>query len=202
MTLNTDLALLILRLVMGSLLVGHGAQKLFGWFGGSGFTSIKAFMESLGLRPAAGWAFVGGMAEFAGGALILLGFLGPLGPIAVICDMVVAIATVHWGKPIWVTEGGAEFPLTNIAIALALIFAGVGRYSLDGVLGLAIPLWITELAIAAGVVAILVGLVSRASLVPAPARAAENRVEWDRTRHAVWSTLKGACTQWRAWLPR
>lgn len=132
-------ALLILRLVTGFLLMGHGSQKLFGWFGGPGVTRTAGWLESLGLRPGRPWALLGGFAEFCGGILLAAGFLNPIGPILVVAAMLTAWTQVHRGKPIWVTSGGAELPLTNLAIALAIWLAGPGAYSLDAALGLHVP---------------------------------------------------------------
>ncbi|HXH82852.1 MAG TPA: DoxX family protein, partial [Candidatus Tectomicrobia bacterium] len=116
----TDLALLALRATTGSLLAGHGAQKLFGSFGGPGLEGAAGMFESIGLKPGRLWATVGGAAEFGGGALTALGLLNPLGPLAIISVMTMAWLKAHRGKPIWVTSGGAELPLTNIAVALAV----------------------------------------------------------------------------------
>ncbi|BBL78503.1 hypothetical protein RxyAA322_03570 [Rubrobacter xylanophilus] len=142
-----DLSALLLRLVTGSLLAGHGAQKLFGWFGGPGMEGTSGFMESLGLRPGRTWAAIGGASEFGGGTLTALGFLNPLGPLGIIAAMSMASVTAHRGKPIWVTEGGAELPVTNMAVAAALMLNGPGRYSLDRALGLRLPRWLAPLAL-------------------------------------------------------
>jgi len=125
------LGLLILRLTAGGLLAGHGAQKLFGSFGGSGLEGTAGWLESLGLRPGSRWALLAGGGEFGGGVLTALGFLHPIGPLMMLGPMSIAVSKVHWGKPIWVTEGGAELPLTNIAVGLALACTIPGRYSLD-----------------------------------------------------------------------
>ena len=77
-----------------------------------------------------------GLSEFGGGVLTLLGFLNPIGPIGVIGSMAMATITAHGGKPIWVTEGGAELPVTNIAAATALVVNGPGKWSLDRALGI------------------------------------------------------------------
>ena len=135
----TDLARLIVRLVMGGLLAGHGAQKLFGWFGGGGPEGTAGMMESLDMRPAPRWAFLAGASEFGGGLLTALGALNPLGPLGVIGSMTMATTKVHWGKPIWVTSGGAELPITNLSIATALMIVGPGRYSIDHALGIRLP---------------------------------------------------------------
>src|SRR5215218_7557052 len=146
-----NLAALLLRLVLGGLLAGHGAQKLFGSFSGPGIEGTSGFMEMLGLKPGRPWAVLAGLSEFGGGVLTVLGFLNPLGPIGVIGAMAMATTTAHKGKPIWVTEGGAELPVTNIAAATALILNGPGKWSLDRALGLSLPRWLAPL----GLVAIL-----------------------------------------------
>lgn len=115
-----DLGLLALRLTAGGLIAGHGAQKLFGVFGGYGLEGTAGWIESMGLKPGKTWAQLAGASEFGSGLLTALGFLGPLGPISTLAPMTIAWATVHAGKPIWVTSGGAELPLTNMAIATAL----------------------------------------------------------------------------------
>jgi putative oxidoreductase len=135
----TDLARLIVRLVMGGLLAGHGAQKLFGWFGGGGPEATAGMMESLEMRPAHRWALLAGASEFGGGLLTALGALNPLGPLGVIGSMTMATTKVHCGKPIWTTSGGAELPLTNLSIAAALMIVGPGRYSVDHALGIRLP---------------------------------------------------------------
>src|ERR687894_2549910 len=118
----SNLAALILRVVLGSLLAGHGAQKLFGSFEGPGLEGTSGFMEMLGLRPGRPWAVLAGLSEFGGGVLTVLGLLNPLGPLGVIGSMSMATTKAHWGKPIWVTEGGAELPVLNIAAAPVALF--------------------------------------------------------------------------------
>ncbi|HEV8191663.1 MAG TPA: DoxX family protein [Ktedonobacterales bacterium] len=137
-----NLALLVLRVTAGSLLAGHGAQKLFGWFGGSGQDGTAKWLESMGLKPGKGWAIAAGGSEFGGGLLMILGFLNPLGPLSALGSMGMATATAHRGKPIWVTSGGAELPVTNAAITTALMLAGPGDISLDRALGTKLPRWV------------------------------------------------------------
>lgn len=149
-----DLGLLVLRLVPGMLLTGHGSQKLFGWFGGSGIERTSGWMESIGLRPGRMWGPMAGLSEFMSGVLTSLGLFHPLGPIMSLAPMGMAMAKVHWGKPIWVTEGGAELPATNMAMAVSLIFTGPGRFSMDRILGIRVPWFVVALvglATAAGV---------------------------------------------------
>lgn len=143
-----NLAALILRLVLGGLLAGHGAQKLFGWFNGPGLQGTSGFMEMLGLKPGRPWAYLAGLSEFGGGVLTALGLLNPVGPTSVIGAMAMATTTAHGGKPIWVTEGGAELPVTNIAASTALILGGPGKYSLDRVFGIKLPAWLAPLGLA------------------------------------------------------
>lgn len=131
-----DLALFALRIVVGLLMAGHGAQKLFGSFGGHGIAGTGQFFESLGLRPGQRHARVAGLGEFAGGLLLALGLLTPLGAAAIIGVMTVAILTVHGPKGPWVTDGGYEYNLVLITIAFALASAGPGGWSLDRALGL------------------------------------------------------------------
>jgi putative oxidoreductase len=133
---------LIVRLVQGSLMAGHGAQKLFGLFGGHGLEGTSGFMEMLGLRPGRPWAYLAGLSEFGGGVLTALGLLNPLGPLGVIGAMSMATRKAHWGKPIWVTEGGAELPVLNIAISTALMIREPDAYSLDRLLGIRLPAWV------------------------------------------------------------
>ena len=159
-----NLAALILRAGLGGLLAGHGAQKLFGSFNGPGLEGTSGFMEMLGLRPGRPWAILAGVSEFGGGVLTVLGLLNPLGPTSVIGSMAMATATAHRGKPIWVTEGGAELPVTNIAASTALILSGPGKYSLDRALGIRLPAWIAPLGLAVVVLSVL--YTDRASETP------------------------------------
>jgi putative oxidoreductase len=147
-----DIGLLALRGVAGGLLTGHGGQKLFGWFSGPGMEGTTQFMGSLGLEPAKPWAGMAGGSEFAGGVLTTLGLFHPIGPILKLGPMLTAIRQMHWQTPIWATEGGAELPLTNLAIGVALATNEPGRISLDYFLGIKIPKIVT-LAVLAGVIA-------------------------------------------------
>jgi putative oxidoreductase len=133
---------MIVRVVQGSLMAGHGAQKLFGSFGGPGLEGTSGFMEMLGMRPGRLWAYLAGLSEFGGGVLTALGLLNPIGPLGVIGSMSMATRKAHWGKPIWVTEGGAELPVLNIAISTALMIREPDRYSLDRLVGIRLPGWV------------------------------------------------------------
>ncbi len=137
-----ELAPMIVRLAQGSLMAGHGAQKLFGSFGGPGLEGTSGFMEMLGMRPGRPWAYLAGLSEFGGGVLTALGLFNPLGPLGIIASMSMATRKAHWGKPIWVTEGGAELPVLNIAISTALMIREPDGFSLDRLLGIRLPRWV------------------------------------------------------------
>ena len=129
---------LILRVTVGLLLVGHGAQKLFGWFGGHGLSGTAQWLASIGFRPARVWALLAGILEFGGGLLFTLGLFTPLGSLGIGASMLTAIAKIHWPK-LWVTEGGLELPLVNRAVVIAVGLMGPGTVSLDNAFGTALP---------------------------------------------------------------
>ena len=130
-----DIGLLILRLVIGTLFIGHGTQKLFGWWNGGGPAGTARFFDHVGFRPAPPLAIVAGLTETGGGSLILLGLLTPLGAAGVIGVMTAAGVVVHLPNGLWNTNGGIELPLMNAAAAAALAFSGPGRYSVDRLIG-------------------------------------------------------------------
>ena len=124
-----------LRATIGPLFVGHGAQKLFGSFGGHGLEGTGGYFESLGLRPGKRHATAAGAAELAGGALLTLGALTPVGASLVSGTMITAIRKAHAKNGPWATEGGYEYNLALAAAALALADIGPGPVSLDRALG-------------------------------------------------------------------
>jgi putative oxidoreductase len=165
-----DAGVLLLRLTAGGLMAGHGAQKLFGWFGGYGLEGTSGWLESMGMKPGRRWAIAAGGSEFGGGLLTALGLMHPIGPISMLGSMAVATRKVHWGKPIWVTEGGAELPVINIAVGIALSLVDPGRFSADRAVGLQVPKSVSMMAL----VAVLLGvLASEATQAPVPETAAE-----------------------------
>ena len=115
----------------------------------------SGFMEMLGMRPGRPWAYMAGLSEFGGGVLTALGLFNPLGPLGIIGSMTMATRKAHWGKPIWVTEGGAELPVTNIAVATALLLNGPGKYSLDRALGIRLPGWVAPLGLVGVLITVL-----------------------------------------------
>ncbi len=164
-----DWGLAVVRGVTGGLMVGHGAQKLFGVFEGPGLQGTGAFMESLGLKPGHIWGTTAALSEFGGGALTALGLFHPLGPIGTISAMSMAWGKAHAGKPIWATSGGAELPLTNIGVAVGLLLAGPGDISLDNALGSELPRPLAVLALVGAAAAVAYGLMQP----PAPQSAGQ-----------------------------
>lgn len=130
-----SVGLLVLRLVLGVIFVAHGAQKLFGAFGGPGLKGTAGFHEQLGIKPPYLMAVMAGLAEFVGGILIAVGFLTPLAALALVATMVVATLTVHLKNGFFAMNGGYEFNLALAAMALALVFTGAGAFSIDGIIG-------------------------------------------------------------------
>jgi putative oxidoreductase len=130
------IALLIARLILGGGIFAHGAQKLFGWFGGYGIKGTGGFMESMGFKPGNLFAAAAGLGEAGGGLLTALGIGGPIGPALVIMVMIVAILTVHLKNGFWQTNTGYELNTMYISGVLILAFVGFGPYSLDTVLGI------------------------------------------------------------------
>ncbi len=131
-----EIGLFVLRLVVGGFLAGHGAQKLFGSFGGKGNDGTAQFFESIGMRPGRQNALAAGALEFVGGLLILFGLFTPLGALAITAVMTVAILSVHAKNGPWTTDGGYEYNLAIMAAVFALAGVGAGSISLDNAFGL------------------------------------------------------------------
>lgn len=158
-----SLGLLIARLVLGLLLAAHGAQKLFGWFGGYGLNATGEFMVTLGFPNGRLFAGLSGLGEFTAGLLIALGFLGPIGPAIAVAVMIVAMRTVHRTHGLFATNNGIELPLLYATGATGFAFIEFGRYSLDAALGLT-TFWTAPVIVGAlliGVVGALVNLAIR-----------------------------------------
>jgi putative oxidoreductase len=130
-----DQGILIARLVIGSIMAAHGAQKAFGWFGGYGLAGTGAFFENLGFKPGKLFAAAAAYGEIISGVLIATGFLGPIGPALLLSVMVVAAVTVHW-HGLFASSNGIELPLLYAIIGVTIALTGPGRYSLDALLGL------------------------------------------------------------------
>jgi putative oxidoreductase len=170
------LGITVLRLLVGGLFMGHGLQKLMGWFGGSGREATGQMFHSIGLRPGRLHATAAGAAETAGGAMLATGFLTPLGASMITGSMTVAVHKVHWRNGIWNTNQGFEYNAVLMASALAIASAGPGPLSLDHALGTERSGALIGLAsVAAGALggAAIVNLASRAPEEP-EATEAEN----------------------------
>ncbi|KOR76775.1 DoxX family protein [Paenibacillus solani] len=129
-----DLGLLILRLVVGLSFMAHGAQKLFGWFGGYGPKGTGGWMESIGIKPGVAVAVLSGLMELVGGLLFAAGFLTVLGAALITLTMLGAIVKVHGQNGYWATANGYEYNLLLIAVSVAVALTGAGAYSLDAVI--------------------------------------------------------------------
>ena len=160
---DANAGLLIARLILGTLIAAHGSQKLFGWLGGYGLAGTGGFFEQLGFRPGRAFAAAASVSEIAAGVLLVLGFLGPIGPALLVSVMIVAAVSVHWGHGLFAATNGIEVPLLYATGGLTLALTGPGAYSLDAALGLD-RLWSPGLkwaAIGAGVLAGVVNLAAR-----------------------------------------
>jgi putative oxidoreductase len=184
-----DLALLVLRVVVGLFFAGHGAQKLWGSFGGHGLAGTGMFFEQLGITPGRRNALVAGAAEFVGGVLFILGLVTPLAAVLIISVMTVAILTVHLPKGPWVTEGGYEYNAVLMAVAFALAGAGPGELSLDDAIGWMPDITGTGWALASLAVGVLAGLgavmAGRAGTAPAGVEPSPAADEADRVARIV-----------------
>ena len=154
--------LLILRVVIGGILFGHGAQKVFGWWGGPGLAGWTQAMTRMRLRPPRAWAYISAFGEVAGGIMLALGLLTPFACAAIASSMLVAIALVHWPRGFWVSKGGYEFNLSILGATAALALAGPGSASLDGALHLRLAEPTTLIALTVAIIAgVAAALVSR-----------------------------------------
>ena len=131
-----EIGFLVLRLIVGLGFAAHGAQKLFGAFGGHGIEGTAGFFEQLGLRPGRRHAWAAGMAEFLGGLLIALGLVTPFAAAALIAVMTAAVLTVHLPNGFFIMSNGYEYNLVLAAVVFALAGVGAGDWSLDNVFGL------------------------------------------------------------------
>lgn len=168
-----DSGILALRLVLGLLMAAHGAQKLFGWFGGHGLAGTGGFFESLGFRPGRLFASAAGISEFGGGLLVTLGLFGPVGPALMLSVMIVAAVSVHAPNGLFAMSNGIEVPLLYGVGALALVLAGFGLFSFDALLGLT-PFWTSMVrwaVLIAGILGGVANLALRRKPGPAPVAA-------------------------------
>lgn len=149
--------LLVVRIVVGLSIMAHGAQKLFGWFGGPGIAGVGMHFEALGFRPGRLFVAVASVSEIVSGLLIALGLLGPVGPALLLSVMIVAAVSAHWKNGFFAQSGGIELSVAYGTVAVALALIGYGKYSLDAVLGLE-QLYTPTVALAALAVGIIGGV--------------------------------------------
>lgn len=128
---NNSAGTLALRILVGLIFAAHGAQKLFGWFGGAGLEGTGQFFDSVGIQPAALMALLAGVAEFFGGLMLVMGLLVRPAAAALAFAMLVAIFAVHWDNGFFAASGGYEYALALFAASVALLLSGAGRLSVD-----------------------------------------------------------------------
>ncbi|HSP32224.1 MAG TPA: DoxX family protein [Halomonas sp.] len=133
---NASLAALALRIPVGIIFMAHGAQKLFGWFGGYGLEGTGQWMESIGLAPGYLMALGAGSAEFFGGLALVLGLLVRPAAAILALTMLVAIVTVHLANGLFMSNNGYEFGLAILDTSVSLLISGAGRVSLDRIISL------------------------------------------------------------------
>ena len=160
---QVDTALLIVRVIAGVIMAAHGAQKLFGWFGGSSMDQWAADLDRMGIRPGRLWAYISVGAQFFGGLLLAAGLLTPLATVSLVGPMAVVVVQ-KWSKGFFNVRGGYEFMLLLLVIGVAFGISGPGAISVDAVIGFSL-----DLPIRVGI--ILVTLVAALAAV-IPARAA------------------------------
>ncbi|MDX6665369.1 MAG: putative oxidoreductase [Solirubrobacteraceae bacterium] len=177
-----DLALLVLRLAVGLFFIGHGSQKLWGWFGGHGPDATGQFFEAIGIRPGRINALAAGWSEFLGGVLLAFGLLSPVAALLIVSVMTTAIITVHAKNGPWVTANGYEYNAVLMAAAF-VVAANPGGWSLDAAFGLdalhgtAMAVGALVLGAVGGVVATAAGRAGQPDEPPAPAPIADDAVD-------------------------
>jgi putative oxidoreductase len=131
LTTNAGYGITVLRILVGIIFMAHGSQKLFGMFGGYGLEGTGQYMASLGLNPGYLMALLSGSAEFFGGLALFLGLLVRPAAVVLIVMLVVAILSVHIHNGLFMANNGYEFGLALLGAAVAVLFEGAGRISLD-----------------------------------------------------------------------
>ena len=131
---NAGWSALALRIPVGIIFVAHGAQKLFGWFGGYGLAGTGQWMDSIGLSPGIVMALLAGAAEFFGGLALIVGLLVRPAAAVLAFAMLIAIFSVHIGNGLFMSNNGYEFGLALLAVSVSLLFSGAGRGSVDRLL--------------------------------------------------------------------
>jgi len=170
MAITLNLGLLLLRLVIGLTLAVHGAQKLFGWFAGSGLTRLMQGFEKQRFKPVWLWVCLVIVGELGGGISFALGFLTPLGAAGIFGAMFMATFKSHWKNGFIASKGGYEYTLVLMAVSTAIGLIGPGSYSLDALFGIVLPevLLFVVLAVSALIVDIIGLRISREVPVAPP----------------------------------
>jgi len=165
-----DVAPLVLRLVAGLTFAAHGAQKTFGWWGGSGLTGWQAVMVRMGFRPVVPFAIVSALAELLGGLMLAVGLATPLAAAILVAQTVVIIVAAHWKRGFFNRDNGYEFPLALGAGVVAILLGGAGGLSLDAAIGFdpsaEVRLGLLVLGVLAGSLALAVPRLSRGPSAP------------------------------------
>lgn len=130
-----SIGLLLIRLVFGLTFAAHGAQKLFGWFGGYGIEGTAGFFESIGVKPGKPMAVLAGLGEFVSGLMFAAGLLVPLAALVIVVTMLVAIVTVTGKNGYWATANGYEYGVAVMTVAVGVALIGPGVYSLSSLIG-------------------------------------------------------------------
>lgn len=128
---NDQLGMTVLRIILGITFMMHGAQKLFGMFGGGGLEGTGQFMSSLGLEPGYFMALLAGLGEFGGGLLLVFGLFARFGAFLTAIVSLVAMLSVHITKGFFMSGGGYEFTLVLLAASIAILIEGAGKFSVD-----------------------------------------------------------------------
>lgn len=170
---SVAIAWLILRVVVGTTLAAHGAQKLFGWFDGPGVTKWEQGLQAQGFKPVRFWSSLSIIGEVGGGLALVFGFLTPLGAAGAFGAMLMALVKVHWKNGFFNGKRGIEFPLALMAMASAIGLAGPGTISLDNLFGIVFPY--PQMFLVLAVVALLVDIIGLVITRPSAARAAASR---------------------------
>jgi putative oxidoreductase len=167
----TAFGLLVIRLAVGLTVGAHGAQKLFGWWGGPGMIGWTGVMKKMRVRPPGAWAWISALAELGGGLLLALGLLTPLGAAAIAGSMLVAIALVHWPNGFWNSKRGYEYNVVILGAVVGVALTGPGAYALDSALRLNAPEPATVVVLAViTLIGFAAALASRKPAAPVPGR--------------------------------
>jgi putative oxidoreductase len=173
MAAHVAIAWFLLRLVGGLILAAHGAQKLFGWFDGSGLAKWEQGLQAQGFKPTRFWGYLNILGELGGGLSLAFGFLTPLGAAGGFGAMLMAMIKTHWKNGFFNSKRGIEFTLAVLTIATAIGLAGPGTISLDSLFGIDLPT--PALFIVLALVGVLVDIVGLIISRPAPSSETASR---------------------------